>query len=390
MIQHNIESRSDHLILMVDDVLQNLQLLGKILDNNGYRVAAVSQGEHVLNTARKHWPDLILLDIMMPGKSGYEVCEELKADEELADIPVIFLTARSEEEDIIKGFNFGGSDYVTKPFNSGELLARIQTHISLKEARDRIAAQQQELQQLLHTRDRLYSIIAHDLRGALAGINGITDILQQEIEEKEQGKELKEYIRLISDSANTGNQILENLLSWTRLQTDELQVDPQEFTLSEVIDESVSLYRSRANNKNVEIAVESTEPGMITADKQMISTVIRNLVSNAIKFSESGDRVSISLTDEDKQVKIRVQDQGTGMKNSVLKKLFNPEDRPKTTGTAKEQGTGLGLMLCKEYIEAHEGDIHAESTPGEGSVFHLSLPREQRGAEKRNAEEQET
>ncbi len=131
----------DFVILIVDDIAKNIQLLGKILDNQGYGVVAVTQGDQVLKAARKHDPDLILLDIMMPEKSGFEVCEELKADEDLAEIPVIFLTARSDEEDIIKGLNLGGADYVTKPFNSGELLARIETHLSLKNARDRIIRQ---------------------------------------------------------------------------------------------------------------------------------------------------------------------------------------------------------------------------------------------------------
>ncbi|WP_445664162.1 hybrid sensor histidine kinase/response regulator [Fodinibius sp. AD559] len=368
------KKNGDSLILIVDDVPKNIQLLGKILDNKGYQVVAVTKGDQVVRAAKKHMPDLILLDIMMPEKSGYEVCQELKADNKLEEIPVIFLTARSEEEDIIKGLNLGGADYVTKPFNSGELLARIDTHLSLKKARDQIVQQQQELQQLSETKDKLYSIIAHDLKGALFGISGIADILQEDIARHEVDKDIKENISLIYQSSHAANQILENLLMWTRMQTDLLDLDSTKFSLSECIEESIGLYEVKARKKQVDIEFES-ENTMIEADRQMISTVFRNLISNAIKFSDSEGRIFIQVDSTDDIRSVTVRDEGMGMPEEVRQNIFNPEKRPKREGTDNEKGTGLGLLLCKEFVKMHNGELTVESEPGKGSEFRVTIPK---------------
>lgn len=370
---------SNFLILIVDDIAKNLQLLGKILDNRGYRVLAATDGDQAIKAAKKHLPDLILLDIMMPGLSGYDVCRELKADEELSEIPVIFLTARSDEEDVIKGFDLGGSDYVTKPFNSGELLARIQTHLSLKKARDQIIRQQEKLRQITNTKDKLYSIIAHDLKGALAGISGMADIVDEELEAETVNDEIKNYINLIYNSSTSANLILENLLSWTKMQGGELEMNPEKFSLLEEIEVIIHLYQTLANKKGIEISVQSEgETDTIFADKQMISTVIRNLISNAIKFSNEGDRITIQVEESDtgNGVKLSVKDQGIGMPEEIQQNIFNPDERPKRKGTDNEGGTGLGLVMCKEFIEAHNGELFVKSEVDEGSEFTFILPNE--------------
>lgn len=366
----------DFVILIVDDIAKNIQLLGKILDNQGYGVVAVTNGEQVLKAARNHDPDLILLDIMMPEKSGYEVCEELKADEDLAEIPVIFLTARSEEEDVIKGLNLGGADYVTKPFNSGELLARIDTHLSLKNARDRIIRQREKLQQLSKTREKLYSIIAHDLKGALFGISGLAEVVDDKLRDQPVDEETKDNIKRISHSLTVANSILENLLAWARLQTDKLKMNPERFSLSEEVDKNVQLLQTLAQQKQVEIQVElDNEKIMVEADKQMLSTIIRNLLTNAIKFSDAGDQVVLEVTRTDSGIKLSVQDEGIGMPAEVREHIFNPNDRPKRSGTDKESGTGLGLLLCKEFIEAHNGEIQVDSKVGQGTHFQFAIPQ---------------
>lgn len=367
------KNNSDFLILIVDDIPKNIQLIGKILDNKGYQIVAVTKGDQVLNTAKKHKPDLILLDIMMPEKSGYDVCRELKAEENLSEIPVIFLTARSEEEDIIKGLKLGGADYVTKPFNSGELLARINTHLSLKQARDQIVKQQEELQDMSETKDKIYSIIAHDLKGALFGITGIGKILQYDLEDQKVNEEIKENIDLIYQSAHSANQILENLLVWTRLETDILDLNPTKFPLSDCIEECIELYKIQASKKQILI---DFKPGNSTlyADQQMISTIFRNLISNAIKFSESGGRISIEVNSNDNVIKVSVKDEGLGMTEKVQQNIFNPGERPKREGTGNEKGTGLGLLLCKEFVEMHNGAINVKSQLGKGSEFNVELP----------------
>lgn len=365
----------DYLILIVDDIAKNIQLLGKVLDNQGYGVVAVTEGDQVLKAARKHNPDLILLDIMMPGKSGFEVCEELKADEKLSDIPIIFLTARSDEEDIIKGLNLGGADYVTKPFNSGELLARIETHLSLKNARDKIIQQQNKLQQLSATKDKIYSIVAHDLRGSLSGIYGLVEIIDEELDDDVVSEDVKKYIRYIFQGAAASKQILENLLAWTRHQTDSLQMNMEEFSLLDEIETSVQLYQTQAKKKQIDIQFETDEGNMmVRADRQMLATVIRNLLSNAIKFSHSGDQVTLKISSMDGGTLVSVKDEGIGMPEEIRSRIFNYDSRPKRSGTNKEHGTGLGLLLCKDFVEAHNGEIRVNSKPNEGTEFQFEIP----------------
>lgn len=367
---------ADFLILIVDDVPKNIQLLGKTLDDKGYQVAAVTKGDQVVRTAKKHTPDLILLDIMMPEKSGFEVCKELKADDELSEIPVIFLTARSEEEDIIKGLNLGGADYVTKPFNSGELLARIDTHLTLKKARDRILQQQEELQRLSETKDKLYSIIAHDLKGALFGITGIAEILRSDLEQLEVEEEIMDNIALIYQSAHSANQILENLLMWIRMQTDLLDLDYTEFRTSDCINECIKLYKVQARDKGLQFEFNNNvEDAVLFADRQMISTVFRNLISNAIKFSDTGNRIFIDVHAGNDVREITVRDQGIGMPEEIQENIFNPGNRPERDGTKNEKGTGLGLLLCKEFVKMHDGDISVKSESGKGSEFKVILPK---------------
>lgn len=375
-MKKNQENSNDDLILIVDDVSKNIQLLGKILDNKGYKIVAVTSGDQVMKAAKKYSPSLILLDIMMPGKTGYEVCEELKNDPEVSSIPVIFLTARTEEEDIVKGLKLGGADYVTKPFNSGELLARIDTHLSLKKARDLIIEQQEDLHQLSQTKDKLYSIIAHDLKGALFGITGLAELLQDELNHKNADTDIKESVDLIFKSAHSANQILENLLIWTRLQTNLLELNATQFSLSECIEKCIQLYQTQANNKNVHIKF-TPQNTTVYADKQMISTVFRNLISNAIKFSSSGDSIFIEIEHTKQAYKVSVRDEGVGMPKEVKDDIFNPQERPQRDGTSSEKGTGLGLLLCKEFVEMHEGKIMVESEPGTGTEFSVTFPKKE-------------
>jgi two-component system, sensor histidine kinase and response regulator len=380
MNENSRKKRKDSLILIVDDVPENIQLLGKILDKNGYGVVAVTSGDQVLKAARKHKPDLILLDIMMPEKSGYEVCEELKADAGLSETPVIFLTARSEEEDIVKGLNLGGADYVIKPFNRGELLARIDIHLSLKKARDKIITQNKELEQLTATKEKLYSIIAHDLRGALSGISGLAEVVSQEIQDQPVNDDLKFYIMLISNSAKSSTQLLVNLFSWARLQTGDLRLNPEKVSIFDVIKDGIHLYKTMADNKQIEIHFQSEDiQEEIVADKQMISTVVRNLISNAIKFSHEGDHITIAAARLNGNIRLSVRDEGEGMTEDVKKNLFDPENRPARRGTNNEGGTGLGLLLCKEFVEAHNGQIMVKTEPGRGSEFSCILPQDVTG-----------
>lgn len=224
------------------------------------------------------------------------------------------------------------------------------------------------------TKEKLYSIIAHDLKGALFGISGLAEVLQSDLDEQDVDKQIVEHIALIHQSAHSANQILENLLNWTRMQGGEMDMDPKEFSLSNCIEDCIDLYQIQAKKKQVDLHFEG-EDAMLYADRQMISTIFRNLISNAIKFSESGDRISIEIDSNSDVRKVMVKDEGLGMPENVRENIFNPQDRPKREGTEREKGTGLGLLLCKEFVEMHNGEISVESEPGQGTQFEVILPK---------------
>lgn len=372
----NIEDKSEVLILIVDDVPKNIQLLGKLLSNEGYKIAAVSNGNQVLKSAEKYRPDLILLDVMMPGKDGFEVCEELKAHPDLKGIPVIFLSAKAEQENIVDGLKLGGADYITKPFNSEELLVRVETHVSLKKSRDRIEQQNEELKRLNSAKDKIYSVIGHDLRGPIGGINSFVELIHYDLDEGASKEEIKEKLEILQQTSSNAWNLLHNLLSWARVQTGDMRLRLDEFDVSEKIHEVISLLSLSAERKGVELRFDYEDECEQYGDALVISTILRNLLSNAIKFSENGDTIEVLLEAGSDTWSISIEDEGKGMSPEVVGQLFDSEEHPSKYGTENEKGSGFGLLLCQKLATLHRGKIHVQSTVGEGSVFTLEVPIE--------------
>ncbi|MGN8226736.1 hybrid sensor histidine kinase/response regulator [Gracilimonas sp. BCB1] len=360
-------------VLIVDDVPKNLQLLGTTLREAGYKVAAVSKPEQVLDSALKYMPDLILLDVMMPGKSGFEVCEELKAHSDLKHIPVIFLTAKVEQESVVHGLNLGGADYVTKPFNTQELLARVDTHISLKQSKDKLKEQNQKLEELSLMKDRIYSVIGHDLRGPVNGISGVINMLLNDLENTDPQK-LKRFLTLINESSTNLWNLLTDLLSWARVQSKELKVNRSNFYLLRAIEDDAKAMKLIADKKAIKIRIHPEEDFEINADKSFIRTIIRNFLSNALKFSDkNGSTIDINI-EFNENLKISVKDHGIGMSEQVKERLFKME-HPKDESSMNINGAGFGLLLCNELAKLHSGSITVESEEGTGSTFTLVIPQ---------------
>ena len=363
-------------ILIVDDIPKNLQLLGKTLRDEGYQIAAVSRSEQVMESARKYRPDLILLDVMMPGKSGFEVCAELKADPALNHIPIIFLTAKVEEENIIKGLKLGGSDYVTKPFNTQELLARVDTHISLKLSKDLLKKKNEQLEQLNLMKDRIYSVIGHDLRGPLNGIIGVINMVLGDLETDnvDTGK-MKKFLGLVQQSSSNLWNLLSDLLSWARVQSNEMNVNKTDFLLRKALNEDVLMLEHTAAKKEVTVNLNVDEDLQVRADKTFIKTIVRNFLSNALKFSNKHGVVDIDIhVDQKEQLQISVSDNGMGMSPETQEKLFKIPN-PKNETEMNKNGAGFGLILCNELARLHGGNLTVDSEEGEGSVFTLIIPQ---------------
>jgi len=569
------ETEPSH-ILVVDDTLDSLDLITHLLEIQGYQVHPVTSGQTALKEAYHIVPDLILLDIMMPDMNGFEVCRQLKADERTRDIPIIFISALNEALDKIKAFKLGGVDYISKPFQADEVLARVGTHLTLRRAQrhlqtqntqlsqeiqdrknaettlqqrnrelfllnrisqlfssslefDRVAetildevqqlldvfsisiwltipetgelvcrqakgpgsegiinwrlqpgqgitgwvaqqdesliihdtwnderhfknvdkktgtpirsmlsiplrikgevigvlnlvdlrvghfceddllllepiasvaanavenarlyttAQQeiterkrvekalrqanQELKHVNDSKDKFFSIISHDLRGSFNTLLGFAQLLSQNLE-RYTPRKLKEHIEKLRSSAERLYALLENLLTWSRIQRGVMEYEPHKLDLYDIAEDNVALFLSRAQQKNVTLTSTIPEYTYAYADPNMVDTVMRNLVSNALKFTEHSGSVTISVLEHEDMLEISVADTGLGISHEGQARLFRIDAQYTNVGTEGEKGTGLGLILCQELITRNGGRIWVESEPGIGTTFRFTL-----------------
>jgi len=357
---------SKPMVLIVDDVPKNLQVLGSHLKQENMEIAVATNGKQALNITEKIIPDLILLDVMMPELDGFETCKQLKANPETSDIPVIFLTARSETEDVINGLKLGAVDYVTKPFHGAELITRVKTHLDLKFARE-------ELKKANATKDQFFSIIAHDLRAPFSTLIGFSEFLVEDYANMDDSKkqDIMNDILLISRQSY---QLFENLLAWARSQTGSLKFHPEKVALYKLIEENVSFMQNNAKEKEIKLSFRIPENFWVLIDRNMISTVVRNLISNALKFTPRHGHIDISAELANQKCQLTIADNGVGIPKGIQEKLFSVGESISTPGTEKEEGSGLGLILCHEFIKKNHGDIWVQSKPGKGSRFSFSLP----------------
>lgn len=353
------------LILLVDDSPINLQILGTTLEGT-YKTAFARDGLQALDIIQHRQPDLILLDIMMPDMNGFEVCERLQASPDTRDIPIIFLTAKTETENMIKGLRLGAVDYITKPFQKEELLARVSTHLSLRQAK-------QQLQESNATKDRFFSIMAHDLRTPFSGLLGLTEVIMDNIEHYDAEK-LKQMLSLQFDAVKNVFALLENLLTWSRIQRNIIEFAPHALNVFDVVERNIKLLLPVADQKEIILENRLGDELPVYADLNMIDTVFRNLLSNAVKFTNSGGTVTVSAGQQENGLEVRVTDTGIGIDAEGQALLFRIDTQYRRPGTANERGTGLGLILCKEFIERHGGTIRVESEENVGTTFFVTLP----------------
>lgn len=373
--------KKEELILVVDDNSQNLQVMASILSREGYKVAMANSGERALKTIEQKKTDLVLLDIMMPVLDGFSVCKKIKEDNKNKDLPVIFLTAKTETDDLIKGFELGAVDYIKKPFNQKEVLVRIKTHLDLKKSKEIIIEQNEENIRLNAMKDKFFSIMAHDLRNPFGSFKSVLDLLEEQYDDME-NEERKEFINELKKSAKNLFMLLENLLTWSRSQRDAITYEYRQNNIFKMVESLLELFEMNAERKGIEIINEIPEDFSLYCDHNTIMTAIRNLLSNSIKFTESGGKIAVyqNSINED-YAEITVADTGIGMSEDDISKLFRIDVSHTTIGTSQEKGTGLGLILVKEFIEKNNGTIRVESKPGDGSKFIIKLPTKPLGTE---------
>ncbi|MCP4401375.1 MAG: response regulator [bacterium] len=551
-------------VLIVDDQSANIHALANIIKKD-YSIQTATGGVKALEIASgENPPDLILLDIMMPGMDGYDVCQQLKADERTRDIPIVFLSALTDVADKLKAFALGGNDYITKPFQQEEVMARVVTQLTMRKAQQQIETKnvqlQQEIQerkqaetdllrrhrqlallkqfgqlvsssleldqvldtilqevrellnivstsiwlltddrrelecrqiigagseQIKHARlpveegisgwvvdhgesamiadlwedprhhtvmgkqgqdsprsmisvplkaqdtvtgvlnlvdphvdhftpedlyfiesiaaeaaiaienarlysevkeknsqlqelnaskDTFFSIISHDLRSPFNALLGFSQILADNIEQYTPDK-IQAYARNVHTSADRLYTLLENLLTWSRLQRGAMQYTPELLNLDESVEDNILLFQIKAEQKQIRLTYDISEGLAAYGDVSMVDTILRNLISNALKFTQAGDRITVASRIAGEWIEIAVSDTGQGIKPDALPKLFRIDEKYSTVGTAGEQGTGLGLLLCQNLVQLHGGRIWVESEMGKGTSFTFTIPR---------------
>ncbi len=368
-------------ILVVDDQPNNLKVIANVL-NDEYKLFVANSGKNALLVLESEQPNLILLDVMMPEMNGFEVCERIKQNENIKDIPIIFLTAKSDIEDIQRGFEVGAVDYITKPFNLIELKARVKNHIDLynsqhelKLLNERLSASENVLKLANDTKNKFFSIIAHDLKSPFSGFMGLSDMLANNMD-----KMKPEMIKTISKTMNEESQriynLLENLLEWSNTQIGLSDVNLVQIDLLELSTGAIETFLQNANLKNIKLNNNIQKNTLVFADNYMLNTVFRNLISNAIKFTRQNGQINISTIENtgNRTYTVVIEDNGIGMKETVLKHIFDIGSKHTSLGTANEKGSGLGLVLCKEFIEKMSGRIFVDSEYGQGTTFYFTLP----------------
>jgi len=366
-------NRSEYKILIVDDVVSNVLLLKILLTNEKFQVCTANNGTTCIEMAKKEHPDLILLDVMMPDISGFDTAVILKKDDETKEIPIIFLTALNTPADLVHGFQVGANDFLTKPFNKEELEMRVMQQISLVAAKRIIEKQNAELLATLNNRDKMYSVIAHDLRSPMSSIRMVLNLVVQSSSPETVGAELYALLDQANRESEEVHDLLDNLLKWTKSQTGRLNVVLQDLDLNDIIPGVVEIFEMIAQTKKIKLDLQCIDDKLVVvADNDMLKTVVRNFMSNAIKFSPEGSSIEIIMQKEGDFAKVSVRDHGVGIAADRIGTIFHKGET--TYGTGGEEGSGLGLQLCQDFARKNGGDCTVESVEGQGSTFSVLIP----------------
>ena len=356
----------DQRILIVDDTIKNLQVLGTILEKEGYQINVAQNGKQALEITKKVQPDLILLDVMMPDLNGFEVCQQLKADESVAHIPVIFLTARTETEDLVKGFEMGAVDYVTKPFNATELLVRVRTHLS-------IYLLQSALRKSLADNARMQreheAFLRHELKNRITPIMGYSDALQHtQLDEMQ-----KRWVTTICNSTQDMSDLIDVLKDLQDIEAGTMALSKVALPLNDMIQNAITDVEASFDLAQVQF-VPSEASVMVQVDGNLVRGVFYNLIKNAVEHVVGCDGenrvVKIAVAETPFAVAITIQNGGLPIPEDLLAVFFE-----KFNTKGKQGGTGLGTTYAFWVVRAHEGEIRVTSTEAEGTTVTVVLPK---------------
>ncbi len=362
------------LILVVDDERVNRDLLVEILGNEGYRTREAASGEETLRILTEEIPHLVLLDVMMPGLDGFEVCQQIKAHASTRFLPVVMVTALRQVEDRVKGIEAGADDFLSKPVDRGELLARVRSLVRMKTLHDQLAESNRALERLEEMKEQLTRLLVHDLNAPLGSllfsVGAVLSDTPGELSERHRG--------LLLRAARSGDQLsglIRDLLDISRMEEGKLTLQWENVILAEIVGEGVEELNYYADAKQITVSVD-VPPGSATVcvDRKLIARVFVNLLKNALEHTPPGGRVNLRARPEGDRLRVAVEDTGVGVPSAHRERIFESFVQVEMKQSGERRGTGLGLTFCKMAVEAHGGEIGVEERSGGGSVFQFTLP----------------
>ena len=357
-------------VLVVDDTIENLRLLSTVLGEQGYDVRAVTSGRQALQAIEHDPSDLILLDITMPEMDGYEVCRQLQAKECSRTVPVIFLTALTETSDKVKAFETGAVDYITKPFQLDEVLARVKTHVALRRAQAALTDSYGRLRLLEQLRDDLVHMVVHDMRSPLTALLIRLQILTRQASALDDAS--REDLLEAVHSAEVVSRMANDLLDVSRLEEGKMPIERAPWDLTRIADDVRSALGSLDRDRLIEI--DSAESMEVSCDGALVRRTLENLVSNGIRHTPQGSPVRISLVRESGRVRVAVHDEGPGVPAEARQKIFEKFGTIEARRDRAYHSAGLGLAFCKLAVDAHGGSIGVDPRLPAGSTFWFELP----------------
>jgi two-component system, sensor histidine kinase and response regulator len=361
-----LQSKSRHLMVVEDNPL-DARILSALLNREGFTWDHVPTARMAVSLASKKDFDLILMDMLLPDSTGLQLFEDLNKIDALKGVPIIAISANSEKSRIVEAIRKGFHDYVTKPFHGEELMMRINQQLTMRQSA-------KELSDLNLEKARFFAILAHDIKSPFNALLGFSKLLVESSAKSEEVDRVQ-YSMFIHESAKSLHTLLENVLGWAAMQSGTLKPKLEKIEISAMVDEIFPLYESTAQSKQIKM-IKDVRHHEITTDQNMASAVLRNLLSNALKFTPFGGEVIITTQMQNNFFDLSVRDTGQGMAESEVAKLFSLDPSRIKTGTAGEQGTGLGLALCHDFMAALGGTIQVESMVGQGTKFTVAFPLE--------------
>jgi len=374
-------------ILIIEDSKTFADYMSGVLFKENYKTTIALTGKESINFLKNFSYHLILLDMELPDCSGIDILKSIRKTHNQTELPVIFVSATTDEHKIIEALEFGANDFISKPFSEITLKIKIknllQLHYSSLQLAENLKVQEElnarlqkfanELGQANKEKDLFLTVLAHDLKNPFNALLGFSDLLLKNLHAYNIEK-IERQIKLINTISHQTYNLLTDLLLWSKSQAGRLPFEPQKVVFSEICTQIIANLSFNADSKKIKISCSDPEQAILNADLNMIKTILRNLIANAIKFTNENGEIDVRLETDHFYAIITVHDNGIGINRLNQSKLFNSTQPYTTIGTAEEKGTGLGLMLCYDFVTKHGGKIWVESELGVGSDFKFTMP----------------